>query len=357
MRFGSRNLLFDGAQAQLGQVPIEQQGGSGNVTASLSSILQKQDILRTAVITATLQKQGLTRTISANAALSKARTSATALNSLLRKAVSHAALADSLLQKGVNISVSAQSMLEKRNLTLAGTINAAMQKSIALTSSLNAVLNATTSPQVTAGINALLQTLVQVNTSLDTLLAKLGVEHTASINATLLRTGITNTAQANAALSKLTTKPTSFTAVLQKVTTLNANLSAAAQKLNIQVSASVGAALGKAAVTRISSIQATLQKNQTALAAVNAALLRIVALSAQADTLTLKSSIPLTTALDGLIIVFTFGEVRNLVKPASNSNLRVKPKRKDVMVPAPDLPRAGKPQGLVKAIKQDFSKP
>ena len=84
MRFGSRNILFDGAQAQLGQVPIEQQGGSGNVTASLSSILQKQDILRTAVISATLQKQGLTRTASVNAALTKARASATALNSLLR---------------------------------------------------------------------------------------------------------------------------------------------------------------------------------------------------------------------------------------------------------------------------------
>jgi hypothetical protein len=163
--------------------------------------------------------------------------------------------------------------------------------------------------------------------NLNALLQQQNILRTMAINAALHKQDIINTVSVNAALAKAIASATSLSSLLQKT------------------------------VNKAASADSLLQKNRATLSAANAALLKAMSLSAQANGLALKPSIPLTAALDGVVIAFTFGEVRNLVKPASNRNLRVKPKDKNVTVAAADLPRAGKQHGLVHATKQDFSKP
>lgn len=307
-------------------------------TSSLSAAVLKQNILRTAAANTLAQRQGVTRAASANAALAKAMSAASSLNSILQKAVLRTAAADSVLQKNVGRTASVQAALEKDNLTLAASINAAVQKSMALTASLNAFLSGSSSPQVTVSINALLQKLVQANASLDALLARLGIARSASANAILLKAGVTRAANANAVLSKTDIRTANITAVLQKSSALNAGLTALVQKLNISVSASADAALARSNITHVAFLQAALQKNIATLAAFDAVLQKQVAATAEANGLALKSDIPLTVALDGVIVVLGTATAHHTVKATRQRFPRtdkrqplVKPRRSDTI--------------------------
>lgn len=215
-------------------------------TYSMDAMLQKQRSA-TASFDAALQKN-FTKTASFDAALYKA--------DILKTTTINANLLKTDILKTTTINAA----LEKNGIDVVTTITAAIQAVLNVTTAIDAylILEGVTYTR-TYTMDAALNKVIALAASIDAVLQKLDVKTLTSIDAALLKQGVTKTTTINAYLQKNILKTTSIDAYLQKNFTVSTTIDAALSRTRT-VTTLIDALLQKAMI-KTTSIDAVLLKN------------------------------------------------------------------------------------------------
>ncbi len=310
-------------------------GGATTITrtASLDSLLQRQDNLRTSALDALLQRQGIVRTADLDAVLArefqrtagvdarlrKTLLATTQIDSLLqRQGLTRDANVDALLQKTLTLTAQADALLKREGLlrtadldaVLSGTaeitaqLDGLLQKTLTRTGEVDAILSRVFS--LTSQLDAVFQKTLTQTVNVDSLLKRIGLTRTGVVDALLQRQDNIVTAQVDALLKRENITREAFVdALLQKqgLTTV-AVLDALLQRQGITTTAVVDAILEAApgGVTRSASIDALLQRQGIIRTGeVDAVLVRTLDVVASVDALLQRQGLVRTAQIDGLL--------------------------------------------------------
>jgi len=240
-------------------------------TYSLDALLQKTEA-KTASLDAMLQK-ALTQTVS--------------LDALVVLTAELTASLDALLEKqGLTKTHNMDALLEKQDIILTASLDALVVNTMLKTASLDALLQKTGTR--TTNLDALLQIAATSTSSLDAMLQKQGLELTISLDAVLAKT-MSRSASLDAMLQKTGTSTSSLDALLQAALTRTTSLDALLRKQDILTSALLDAKLQKQGLLGTASLDALLRKQG-------------VETTTSLDAMLQKQGLMVTSSLDALLV-------------------------------------------------------
>ncbi len=208
-------------------------------TTEIDALLQRLGVTQTAQLDALLQRQGILRTASIDAILARTITLQASIDAILQHNLALTAQIDSLLKReGLTTTADIDAILVTEGTTVTAQIDALLQKTLSATAVLDAILVRRQS--VTASVDALLQRLRTVTATIDAVLKREGLTKTASIDAILITEGTFVTAQIDALLQKNLIATAQIDALLQRRNLLTASIDARLSKV-LTLSASVDA--------------------------------------------------------------------------------------------------------------------